>query len=830
LSYGDVSERYKLPTMIPGDVLISTEEARKSAILDNSLYAAIMMHSGGKGVIQEGNYSATFASGDSTVYLSEAKPVPTIEALIDQVYVYATSQLSWSGLENNEKYYLYITLIETASPEYSESSRQRKNVRTFKNTTGGDITGAILVATATVTESTITLDTNPTGKKYLKKLDEHIADNLDPHGTTLHQTLLDIESGIDIGSDAFLNSFGTARFANTYMQSGLDVTGDVLFRDDVTIQKDLTVRKDVSVEGNLAATEILARSGIDVYGNSVFRGSVDFQESLTLSGLSLLGRGKVVLGANEKFIVEEAGTGKKLLYITTIPSQNIFSGTSIYGGSGGGGGGSGYVAGDNPSFSGLSIFGDLHVTGSYPGGNAGGGITDAEARSGITAGIVDHTQKYGHLTPTDKTDLTDGLDTTLHKHSGLDLASPPPYSFDSDTVDGLHADEIGGNGYVAGDNPSFSGLSIFGDLHITGSYPGSGGAGITDAEARSGITAGIVDHTQKYGHLTPTDKTDLTDGLATTLHKHSGLDLASPPLYSFDSDTIDGLHSNELPGSNIIILPYVLIKGGYSGNIEFELEGAENAGFTVGSVLLDTGTSKTDWIMFNGASWESVPSVGFPTVYELAAYVGTLLDRKRYKRWRAYYITGGSRVYGDWVGGLDNLAVGLNRTSKPDASFDFPAGSWDYPYSNPAPLDTDSGINFGGSIKRHLFDDTAEEFVVNQIKLPADMDPKGIAYFEAYGYPVTAAASGISLKFYHSAVGDKENWDNGYMSLTRNFTCNGIGQDFLDHFTWSTEVSGLGWGSDDQVRIKLSRDAGNTLDTLIGDWGLTHFRLKVSRV
>ena len=156
-----------------------------------------------------------------------------------------------------------------------------------------------------------------------------------------------------------------------------------------------------------------------------------------------------------------------------------------------------------------------------------------------------------------------------------------------------------------------------------------------------------------------------------------------------------------------------------------------------------------------------------------------------------------------------------------------PAGSWDYPTANPAPLDTDTGTN--GSIKYQRFDDTTEQFVIAVIQMPSDLDVADTVYFEAYGYAETAVAdSYIELTVYHSAKTDGESWDAAYSSkISGDLTTDGT-QDQLDYFSWSETVSTLSWAADDQIRIKLSRSAP-TANNLSGNWGLTHFRLKLPR-
>ena len=166
-------------------------------------------------------------------------------------------------------------------------------------------------------------------------------------------------------------------------------------------------------------------------------------------------------------------------------------------------------------------------------------------------------------------------------------------------------------------------------------------------------------------------------------------------------------------------------------------------------------------------------------------------------------------------------------TTTPDALYDFPAGSWDYPASNPAPLDTDSGTN--GTIKRQLFDDSTEEFVLAQMKLPPNIKTTGNVTFIATGYAVTAAANrNIQLRFGHSARAVGENWDNAYTNEDSGDKATDSTQDELDVFSWTESISNLGWASNDLVRVRLSRIAP-TGNNLVGDWGLVHFRIRVPR-
>jgi len=169
------------------------------------------------------------------------------------------------------------------------------------------------------------------------------------------------------------------------------------------------------------------------------------------------------------------------------------------------------------------------------------------------------------------------------------------------------------------------------------------------------------------------------------------------------------------------------------------------------------------------------------------------------------------------------------KHAKPDANYDFSAGSWDYPDSNPAPLDTDSGTN--GTAKRILFDDTTEEFIIDQIKLPGDLNALGTVTFETYGHAVTSVADKkVQLKFYHCAKAAGESWDAAFASkVSGDKDCDSTQDEKgLDHFTWTETIANLGWAANDFVRIKLSRIAPSE-NNLSGDYGIFHFRVKIPR-
>ena len=176
-----------------------------------------------------------------------------------------------------------------------------------------------------------------------------------------------------------------------------------------------------------------------------------------------------------------------------------------------------------------------------------------------------------------------------------------------------------------------------------------------------------------------------------------------------------------------------------------------------------------------------------------------------------------------------------------DALYDFPAGSWNLLETNIAPLDCDTGAN--ARIQRNLFDDSTIEWVgENVIVLPPDLDASGTVTFELWGYAVTAYGAGttttteggqapndVVFYFHHDARQAGESWDQSTSAESSGQKTCQTGQDELDKFSWTETVSNLGWAAGDHVRVKLLRKADDVEDDLVGDYGVTHFRIRVPR-
>lgn len=170
--------------------------------------------------------------------------------------------------------------------------------------------------------------------------------------------------------------------------------------------------------------------------------------------------------------------------------------------------------------------------------------------------------------------------------------------------------------------------------------------------------------------------------------------------------------------------------------------------------------------------------------------------------------------------------IGAGGGGGGDEVYNFPARLFDWPSSKPAPLDTDTGTN--GQIKRLDFDKTTEEYVLGIFKLPSDISSFTKAYFELEGYAVTADGNEVQFAFNHSARNSGESWDSAFTEVLSGDVATSSDQDEYDYITWNETISNLGWAADDVVRFKLSRHAITGGTTVNGDYGVVHFRVRLS--
>lgn len=156
-----------------------------------------------------------------------------------------------------------------------------------------------------------------------------------------------------------------------------------------------------------------------------------------------------------------------------------------------------------------------------------------------------------------------------------------------------------------------------------------------------------------------------------------------------------------------------------------------------------------------------------------------------------------------------------------------PAGSWNYPPSNPAPLDRDVGTN--GGMFRHLFDDTTEEFILLEpaFELPDNLDTAGTVYFSLYGYAKTADGNEVRFRISLSAKAEGESWDAAYSTLDSADKATDPQQDEIDIIEWNETVVNLGLAAKDLLRLMLSRIAIADGTKVTGDYGFLNLKIRI---
>lgn len=155
---------------------------------------------------------------------------------------------------------------------------------------------------------------------------------------------------------------------------------------------------------------------------------------------------------------------------------------------------------------------------------------------------------------------------------------------------------------------------------------------------------------------------------------------------------------------------------------------------------------------------------------------------------------------------------------------DIPAGAFDRDPTDYPEWEKLAGTN--GEMIVEWFDDTTEEYLLSQIQIPADLT-SGAVYIEVYGFAKAADGNNIQLKLSHSAKAVAEDWDAAYDTLLSGDTATNAVQDKLDFIEFSDTVANLGWEADDHVRIKISRAALAGAGPVVGDYGITHVRIRI---
>ncbi|MBA7491383.1 hypothetical protein ES702_01928 [subsurface metagenome] len=159
--------------------------------------------------------------------------------------------------------------------------------------------------------------------------------------------------------------------------------------------------------------------------------------------------------------------------------------------------------------------------------------------------------------------------------------------------------------------------------------------------------------------------------------------------------------------------------------------------------------------------------------------------------------------------------------------FNFPAGSWNYPTSNPAPLDRDVGTN--GGMFRHLFDKTTVESILLEpaFELPDNLDIEGTVYFSLYGYAKTADGNEVRFRISLSTKAEGESWDATYSTLDSADKVTDAQQDEIDLIEWNETVANLGLAAQDLIRLMVSRIAIADGTKVDGDYCFLNLKIRI---
>jgi len=276
-----------------------------------------------------------------------------------------------------------------------------------------------------------------------------------------------------------------------------------------------------------------------------------------------------------------------------------------------------------------------------------------------------------------------------------------------------------------------------------------------------------------------------------------------------------------------------------------ELKLGSSGDFRIGDGESDYVKFGADGCMtFVGAATIALPNGAAPTVDAVGEVaVDTDADGDLIDDGLATYYDGSKQM---WIPAISSLAgLADNQALTYDAANDqfifeaqsgsppawvatYPAGSFTYPTANPAPLSRDVGANLDVFIQQ--FDDSTDEYVTGQFLLP-DISGTGgdNVTFSIVGYAATASDDSVVFVFHEKEAGDSETWDDAFNTVSSGAEACDVTQDNIVYFTWQETLTNLEWSDNDFVKFKISRDADNESDTLVGDFNLLVFSITIPR-
>ena len=199
MSGGKYKQRTKMFGIpVPGynDTIWPEMEIQKYQIIENLLMAAM------KGVV-----SGVFDEGDMvlkkgkdglySVALAATGQHPSVRGMTGGAYFEAPSSVVWDRLEDGKTYYLYVKGSTKTFLEPSDVRPIAHPRRMLDNS-------AVLIAKVVLNGGKSRLDRSPDGKIHSRDMNQHVADNDNPHGTKVIQDEIMVKNRLVLDDQSIL--------------------------------------------------------------------------------------------------------------------------------------------------------------------------------------------------------------------------------------------------------------------------------------------------------------------------------------------------------------------------------------------------------------------------------------------------------------------------------------------------------------------------------------------------------------------------------------------------------------------------------------------------
>lgn len=188
MPYQGETEFYAIPYMTEGDILSEDEEKRRTSIIANLLYAST--YGATRAIIEDPVFTLTDSTSDEcTLRLSSAGSEYVFLGLVNYRLGCLKEETTFT-LAKGSVWYIYASYTSSMPEDPSQCAILAEDSYV-------DSVSNLLLATVDYTGDEAVLDSQ-TGKIYMANLSSHVLDSLDPHGSTLTQTSLNVTSTLSL--------------------------------------------------------------------------------------------------------------------------------------------------------------------------------------------------------------------------------------------------------------------------------------------------------------------------------------------------------------------------------------------------------------------------------------------------------------------------------------------------------------------------------------------------------------------------------------------------------------------------------------------------------